>query len=196
MKVIRADVTREQVVRFYVAYDRRKNCQPPPADLANWPWDNPEGLDGKLSDNGLKVGVLAAYKLWWFVELSLEDLLDCAIVNHIFKGQPQALSLLFTRGVVETWKPIGDKEWYAPLEGGGSFPPAWAMIMRPSVRSEQPAKWYVEDGSGRALCLVRSMLRRAESWRVAYGYLGVVPDGRSSFIQSRPELAACVGPAV
>lgn len=104
-------VTREEVVRFYVAYDRRKKGKSTPTDLASWLWDNPEELDSKLPKNGLKAGVLAAYKLWWFLELLLPDLLDCAIVNHIFKGQPQPLSLLFTRGVVETWKPNGYTEW-------------------------------------------------------------------------------------
>ena len=63
------------------------------------------------------------------------------------------------------------------------------MILRPSVKSEYPAKWYIEDGSGRALCLCRRMLRHAEPWRVAYGYLGVIPDEKSNFMRSHPELA-------
>jgi hypothetical protein len=189
MKVVRADVTREEVVRFYVAYDRGKKGQRAPSDLASWSGANPEQLDGKLREKGLKDGVLAAYKLWWFLELSLADLLDCAIVNHIFKGHPQSLSLLVLRGVVEKWEPSDRTEWYAPLERGDAFLPAWAMILRPSLKSELPAKWYIEDGSGRALCFVRRLLSHGESGRVAYGYLGVIPDEKSAFIRQRRELA-------
>ena len=115
-------MTREEVVRFYVAYDRKKHSLSPLIDIATWTWDNPEDIDRKLQQNGFKTGVLAAYRLWWFLELSLADLFDCAIVNHIFKNKPQQLSRLFLEGVVESWQPNGNREWYSPLERGDSFP--------------------------------------------------------------------------
>jgi hypothetical protein len=64
-----------------------------------------------------------------------------------------------------------------------------ALIVRPSVRSEEPAKWYIEDGSGRALALLQRILRYGESGRTAWVYLGREPDERSTFIASRPELS-------
>lgn len=62
------------------------------------------------------------------------------------------------------------------------------MIIRPSVRSEEPAKWYIEDGSGRALALLQRVLRNGEMYRTGWAYVGLEPDIRSSFIASRPEL--------
>ena len=32
------------------------------------------------------------------------------------------------------------------------------MILRPAVKAESPAKWYVEDGSGRAVCFFRRLI--------------------------------------
>ncbi len=186
-------MSREEVVTFYAQYDRRKKTQLAPSDLPSWPWDDPAGLDAKLGQNGLKPGVLAAYKAWWLVDLSLADLLECAIVNHIFKGQPQSLSLLVLRGAIETWQPKGKPEWHEPLQRGDAFPHEWAIIIRPSVKSEHPAKWYVEDGAGRVLSLLQRMLGNAECWRVAYGYLGIIPDERSTFVRSRPDLAGLCG---
>jgi hypothetical protein len=62
------------------------------------------------------------------------------------------------------------------------------MIIRPSVKSEAPAKWYIEDGSGRALALLQRVLRNGEMYRTSWSYVGLEPDMRSSFIASRPEL--------
>jgi hypothetical protein len=193
--VIDAGVSRRDVIAFYVEYDRRKKGQPSLRDLATWPWDNLEALDQKLRDNGLKAGVLPAYRSWWLVELDLSDLLDCAIVNHIFPDRPQALGLLVGQGSIETWAPPDRPEWWEPLSSGLNLPREWALILRPSVSSERPAKWYLEDGSGRALALVQRMLRSGEPWRTAFAYLGIVPDESSSFIRSRSELSGGAGAA-
>ena len=189
MKTLRAPLDRQEAVRFYVGYDCRKKLRPLPRDLADWNWDDPDDLDARLERHGLKPGAVSAYKLWSFVELCVLDLLHCAIARHVFKGQPQVLSLLAARGAVETWKPQGLPEWFDSLQAGDAFPQEWAMILRPSTVTEQPAEWYVEDGTGRALCFLQRVLGHAESRRVAYAYLGVVPDESSNFIRSRPELA-------
>lgn len=200
MRVIGTGVSRKDVIAFYVEYDRRKKDQPSLLDLVAWPWDDPEALDQKLRDDGKKAGVLPAYRSWWLVELDLSDLLDCAIVNHIFPGKPQALGRLVAQGLIETWSPRGRPEWWEALSAGSDLPREWALILRPAVSSERPAKWYLEDGSGRALALVQRMLRCGEPWRTACAYLGIVPDESSSFIRSRPELngraGAGNGPAV
>lgn len=188
MKIIRKSVSREDVITFYVEYDRRKKKQDININLVAWPWDNPKELDEKLRENNLKPGVLPAYKSWWLVELDFSDILDCAIVNHIFPDHPQALSHLIAQGVVETWVPIGQPEWWKPLSSGRNLACEWALILRPAVANERPAKWYIEDGSGRALALVQRVLRNGDTVLAACAYLGVVPDERSPFIQSRPEL--------
>jgi hypothetical protein len=68
-------------------------------------------LDQKLADNGLKKGVLAAYRVWKLVEFGVADFLECSIVNHIFPKEPQALSQLILFGKLAEWRPIGDPKW-------------------------------------------------------------------------------------
>ncbi len=189
MKLLRR-CHREEVTRFCVEYDRRKKGQPALSDLDSWAWHDARGLESKLREHDLKPDVLPAYTSWWFIELSVADLLECAIVNHIFPGHPQQLSLLLLRGLVDSWQPDGTPEWHSPLQQGESFPPEWALLLRPSVKDERPAKWYVDDGSGRALSLLQRILRHSESWRVAFAYLGWLPDEKAAFIQSHPELRA------
>jgi len=87
-------VTREEVVRFYAIYDCRKKKRDHDPDLDTWPWSNPDGIDQKLNDHGLKHGVLAAYRIWRQVKFDFADLLECAVVNHIFPGESQTLSRL------------------------------------------------------------------------------------------------------
>jgi hypothetical protein len=192
MKIIRSDVSREEVVHFYAAYDCRKKRQGIP-DPTCWPSGDPGQLDNMLLQHGLKHGVVAGYKLWWLAELEIADLLDCAIVN--VSGFPgQSLALLAQRGAVASWIPPGPTEWFDLLSQGGLFPPDWAMILRPSTLTERPAKWYIEDGSGRALCLLQRILRHSEYWRTAYGYIGIMPDEKSAFFSTRPELLARTKP--
>jgi hypothetical protein len=67
-------VTREEVIRAYAKYDRRKKAESIlPSDIDEWPWDDPGELDSKLRANGLKSGVLAAYRDLQLVEFSLPD---------------------------------------------------------------------------------------------------------------------------
>ena len=151
MKVERDQVTREEVVRFYAAYDRRKKGRTPPLGIGAWPWDDPDGIDQKLADSGLKPGVLAAYRTWRLVEFGVADLLECAVVNHIFRGGPQALGQLLLRGKLAEWIPTGAPEWWPLIGSGSELDIESALIARRALKSEAPAKWYLEDGSGRAL---------------------------------------------
>jgi hypothetical protein len=192
VKTIRTSVSRREVIETYAAYDRSKKAQPAIGDFANWNWDDPASLDQKLASLQLKPGVLAAYKSWWFVQFCLADLLDSAVVSHIFRGQSQTISTIVLHGLLETWSPPAQPSWYAAVEAGNELGPEQPLVLRPSVASEKPAKWYIEDGSGRALCLVRRILRFGEFWRVVYCFLGAIPDPASSFIRERPELLGAV----
>jgi len=189
MRVIEDHVNRERVIRSYAKYDRRKKFQGTlPPDMDEWPWDDPVELDTRLAKNGLKSGVLSGYRDWQFVEIGLTDFLECAIFNGIFPGQPQALCLLVLLGKVAGWSPDRSTEWLNPIRGGAELNAECPFILRPSVTSEAPAKWYIEDGSGRALAFLQRALSYRELDRTAWAYVGIEPDMRSSFIASRPEL--------
>ena len=188
MIVDKVDLMREEVIRSYAKYDLRKKGRPPISDFAAWPWDDPDGIDKKLDENGLKKGVLAAYLTWSLVKFSVADLLECAIVDHIFPREPQAVGQLLLRGKLVEWFPIGAPEWWRQLANGSEFDENSALIVRPALKSEAPAKWYLEDGSGRALALLRRILRYGETDRSARAYLGHTVDERSAFIKCHLEL--------
>jgi len=193
MRVERDSVTREEVIRFYARYDwgkkrKKENVDSLVSDIDNWPWNDPDCIDQKLDDSGLKKGVLAAYRTWKLVELDVVDLLECAIVNHIFPREPQALCRLVLLGKLAEWFPIGNPDWWRRIGNGLDLDVESALIVRPAVRSEAPAKWYVEDGSGRALALLQRTLRYGETGRTAWAYRGYEPDERSAFIKAHPDL--------
>lgn len=189
MRVIEEHVTRERVIRSYAEYDRRKKTKASlPPDMDGWPWDDPVELDSRLRKEHLKDGVLAAYRNWELVEIGLTDFLECAIYNGIFPGQPQALCQLVLLGKVATWSPDRDTDWLNPIRAGAHFEAECPFILRPSVTTEAPATWYIEDGSGRALAFLQRVLGWGELDRTAWAYVGNEPDKRSDFIASRPEL--------
>lgn len=187
MRIIEECISRRDVITFYVRYDLQKKEQPTIDNLEEWPWNNPDAIDELLHGNHLKPGVLSAYSVWQLVQLDYADILDCAIVNHIFPGQPQALRKI-DPNLIKTSKPKGNPEWWEPLSSGADIAWEWALILRPAVTSERPAKWYVEDGSGRVLALFQRILKYNEFKRTAFAYIGIVPDESSTFIHGRPEL--------
>ena len=191
MIVHKTDVTREEVIRAYARYDLRKKQR---AHLVStsafdaWKSDDPDEIERHLEAAGLKARVLAAYLTWKFVKFSVADLLECAVVNHIFPNEPQAICRLVLRGKLAEWFPQGTPEWWRQL-GGGSEPDVDAiLIVRPAVATERPAKWYLEDGSGRGLALVQRALRYGELDRTAWAYVGDTPDEGSRFMREHREL--------
>ncbi|MEW5980616.1 MAG: hypothetical protein AB1898_32980 [Acidobacteriota bacterium] len=188
MRIERRNIPRREVIEFYIEYDRRKKGGAPLPDLDRWPWDDPDGLDRLLRDNKLKGGVLPAYRTWCLVEITATDLLECAVENRIFPGESQALSLLVLRGRLAEWTPRGSPSWWHPILSGTGPSQREALILRPSVRSEEPAHWYAEDGSGRSIALLLRILRNGELERKAWAYVGHIPDERAKFIRDRPEL--------
>jgi len=77
-------LNRKDVITAYVNYDARKKNNPIPKDLADWPWSDPNALDFEFSRHEFKPGIITGYKIWRAVQLSRLDLLNCAVVNHIF----------------------------------------------------------------------------------------------------------------
>ena len=74
---------------------------------------------------------------------------------------------------------------YRDVVNGLTFDDTAPFLLRPALRSEWPASWYVEDGSGRAVALVANQ-DRFGSQVVAIGYLGSKPDQKSEFMQREP----------
>ncbi len=183
-------LTRKDVITAYVSYDARKNNNPIPKNFSDWPWSDPNALDIELSRHKFKSGIITGYKTWQEVQLSRLDLLDCAVVNHIFSNfhspseqLPRVLNKLIHHPVFRHWKPNKSTEWYERLESGKPFPDDWPLIIRPAVSSEAPAKFYIEDGSGRAVCFLRRLCNHPEESGAAMGYLGIEPDFGSNFMQ-------------
>lgn len=183
-------LTRKDVITAYVSYDARKKNNPIPKDITNWPWSDPNALDFELSRHEFKPGIIGGYKTWQAVRLSRFELLNCAVVNHMFRDfqspsehLPRVLNELIRHPVFERWKPNKPTEWYEWLESGNPFPDDWPLILRPAVRSEAPAKYYVEDGSGRAVCFLRRLCKHPEESGTAMGYLGIEPDSGSHFMR-------------
>jgi len=188
MRIEKDNVAREEVIRFYATYDCRKKKPAHNPDLDTWPWGDPHGLDQKLKDHGLKHGVLTAYRKWRQVKFDFADLLECAVVDHIFPGESQALSRLVLRGKLAEWFPKGNPEWWRHIGNGCELGVESSLIVRPSLMNELPAKWYLEDGSGRGLALLQRILRYGDFSRTAWTYLGHESDERSHFITQHPEL--------
>ena len=183
-------LTRKDVITAYVNYDARKKNNAIPKNLADWPWSDPNALDFELIRNKFKHGIIAGYKTWQAVQLSRHDLLNCAVVNHMFRDfqspsehLPRVLRQLIHHPVLRQWKPNKATEWYEWLESGKAFPDDWPLILRPTVSSEAAAKYYIEDGSGRAVCFLRRLCNHPEESGAAMGYLGIEPDFGSNFMQ-------------
>jgi hypothetical protein len=112
----------------------------------------------------------------------------CGFQSDFPKGA--AIAQLVLLGRLAEWLPLGSPDWWSSLRNGSDLDAEAALIVRPALKSEAPAKWYVEDGSGRVLALLQGILRYGEVGRTARVYLGYEPDENSSFIRSRPELEA------
>lgn len=173
---------RRFVVEQYVRYDAPKKKKQVPV-FNDWDWSNANAIDARLIADGYKHGVIAGYLFWKAVELNQSDLACCAIDNAIFPDLPRSLGELCGYEKFKTWEPNGKPEWHEPLERGEAYKREWPLLLRPSVSCESPAKWYLEDGSGRGICLFRQLLRFNDSGRKAFGYLGVTPDQESAFMK-------------
>jgi hypothetical protein len=180
--------SRRQVIQSYVTYDARKKGRSAP-DLDSWQWDNADALDAALRTHEFKPGVLAGYLWWDLILIGRDELLRCAIWNGIdvFRGKSQALSILCIDPAFRNWQPKHSTEWFDVIEHGG-YDPTWIFILRPALASESPARWYIEDGTGRGICLLRRLLRNPDDTTTVAAFVGIIPDAASAFIQQHPEL--------
>ncbi len=133
----------------------------------------------------LKTGIPAGYLLWDKVELTLSVLRECAVFVDIFPRQSRKLGMIERTGQLRGWRPKPERAWYGDVVTGHVFDDAAPFLLRPALRSERPASWYIEDGSGRAVALVANQ-DNFNPQAVAIGYLGRKPDPNSGFMRREP----------
>lgn len=180
-----ATVSRKDVIKFYLDGEAFKRNKPIPPSFASLNLDDPNATNRWLEHNDYKRGVLSGFAQWAFVELSVDDIGNLAVVNHIFKSSRVLKKLAGTREL-EDWIPNRNPLplWYGPL-WANLWSDEYAIILRPPTPGERSegAALYVEDGSGRSICYYRSLLRTGAPSRMR-GYIGFDPDPRSDFFQT------------
>jgi hypothetical protein len=187
MKIGKQDIERRTIIEAYARYDCSKTGRAVPA-FATWDWSQADVIDREMACAHLKVGVPAGYLLWDEVEVTVLDLYECAVDANVFPGQSRKLGHV-DAVVLADWKPNHSTQWYEGVTRGRTFDEAAPMLLRPAVRQESPARWYIEDGSGRAIAFVANQHIFGSSQTLAIGYLGRKPDPHSSFMQEKfPEL--------
>ena len=175
---------RHEVVNHYLDRERRSGRRVP-ADWSRLPYDDPNGMDGWLKGNRLKHGVISGFRQWAYAALAWQNLLECAVVDTLSRGvSARSLGALLELGFLEGWEPIRPNPlWHAPIRAGLPLAESEAIIMRPALPAEQ-ARFYVEDGSGRATYLAA---RRPNADIVAFAYVGFDPDPTSQWLRSALE---------
>jgi len=188
MRVQKQDVERRVVVEAYAKYDCAKTGRPLP-NFAKWDWLRADAIDEEMCRAKLKVGIPAGYLLWDEVELAMDDLRECAVSGGIFPNKPRKLGLLENEGHLVNWEPDRKTVWFDSIKSGKTFDESAPMLLRPAVSAESPSRWYVEDGSGRAIAYVANQHIFEPSTTLAIAYLGRKPDSQSSFMRKIfPEL--------
>lgn len=182
MKLIKI-VERRDLISFYIDSDVAKKKQTIlPQDFANINQkDDVNVWDNWLEENHFKPGVISGFKQWAYVELSLDDFINSAVVSNIFNVGYQNLADLIQSGEIKNWKPDRCVDWYDYLRGGGKFNDKLAIIMRPALPSEK-SKWYIEDGNGRAICYLQRIFTYREPCK-AFAYVGFDVDTNSKWIK-------------
>lgn len=180
VETTRRGIERREVVEFYVRYDCTKKRRPTPT-LESWSWSQADTLDRELKQVGLKFGVIPGYLLWDFVALSLDDLRGCAVQRGILPSQ--VLFVAEESGALARWRADRPSPWLEQARRGQAMEERAALILRPAVSSERPARWYAEDGSGRALGILSSGRAFGGVHPVAFAYVGRVLDRDSAFMR-------------
>jgi hypothetical protein len=185
MKTIERNVARRTAIEAYVRYDCGKKGLPVP-DFAQWDWSAADSVDAEMVSARFKSGIPAGYLQWDKVEVTMSDLRDCAVDVAIFaRGKPRSLWLLERGDEIVRWKPDRQTTWYESISRGQTLEAFAPLMLRPAERGEAPARWYVEDGSGRAIAFVANNTLFDPSQTLATVYLGTVPDPHSSFMKEK-----------
>jgi hypothetical protein len=178
LKVIRL-TDRREVIRHYLERERQRKPRLA-SDVSTLNYDDANALDRWLKKHNLKEGVISGFRQWAWAVLEWDDLLDCAVVERLSRGQSvRNLGALVEIGFLNGWEPLTPNPvWHSVIRAGRPLPTSQALIIRPALPSER-ARFYVEDGSGRAAYLAA---HRPEEEVVAYAYIGFDPDPASVWL--------------
>lgn len=179
MRELEKGIERRVVIVAYAKYDYAKKPGRRIPDFETWDWSRADAIDVQMCRAGLKRGIPAGYLLWDKVELTLADLLLCAVDNSFFGGQERTLGEIERAGrLIER-----ERSWSDRIRHGSAFDESEPFLLRRALQSERGAAWYIEDGSGRAVAFVKNQAQFNPSQTLAVGYLGRKPDPDSTFMQ-------------
>ena len=175
---------RREVIDHYLRHELNRNSRRR-LDTSGLRYDDSNGLDRFLRRKRLKFGVKPGFRKWAFVSVAWDDLMDCAVVERLSSGQRMRnLGALVSSGFLDDWEPVtANPAWHTVIREGLPLPPSLALVLRPAIPSEG-ARYYVEDGSGRAAYLAA---HRPNASVVANAYLGFDPDPSSNWLASNLE---------
>jgi hypothetical protein len=158
-------VSRRVVIEAYAKYDYQKKLDGEGLpNFDTWNWSSADAIAEELGRVDLKTGIPAGYLSWNMVRITIADFRECAIVVGIFSGQHhRQLGLIEQNGGLINWEEklfqhLGSRplpSWYDHIKHGGVLNESALLLLRPAVSGERPARWYVEDGSGRAVLQTR-----------------------------------------
>lgn len=194
VRTLQEGVNRQVVIESYASYDyqKKRNGESLP-NFETWNWSRADAIDEELHRAGLKTGIPAGYLLWNIVEIAIPDFRECAVVGGIFACQVhRQLGLIEQNGGLVNWEEklfqhLGNRQapsWYYHIKRGEVLADSAPFLLRPSVFCERPSRWYVEDGSGRAVTFVANANAFSPLEAVATGFVGTVPDPSSTFMRT------------
>jgi hypothetical protein len=109
------------------------------------------------------------------------------VLSKFFPGSlDRKLGSIEQEGRLVGWSPNRPSAWHRKITNGVTLDETEPLILRPALRSERSASWYIEDGSGRGTALVAHQELFGPSLVLAIGYLGRTPDANSSFMRRSP----------
>jgi hypothetical protein len=188
------ELDRRELIQIYLEGELHKKGTPVPESIGTLDWDDVNAIDQWLSLNGYKNGIISGFRRWAYVQLSLEDLLSCSVYGGHFPGHTNcSLGALARSGALAASR--SDRldvhgQWVRPkpvwfdLLSQAEFDERYAITLRPACRGvrRQGAKFYVEDGGGRAVLYTQACLRLQRPSQMT-GYIGFDPDPASQWLK-------------
>lgn len=179
MELILDDIARLKIIELYVEQETAKGKRHPNIEMSES--NSADELEHKLLVADYKSESFVGFKKWLKIKLSHDELLACAPVNHIhnYATSERRLDKLLSLLQANSWVPKDpSRPWIESIDSTGTISEGIALVLRPALPTEGDARFYIEDGSGRATLHARLGCRGD-----IYSYLGYQPDPASDFIK-------------
>lgn len=96
MKLL-ATISRKELIKFYLDGEALKKNKPIPQNFDLLDFNDPNAIDQWLKQNDYKRGVISGFAQWALIELSVDEIGNIAVVNHIFRSSRVLKKLKGTR---------------------------------------------------------------------------------------------------